>query len=64
AQEQPDHRLRPCRHDRAGGSLPATLIRRTQHPVNEDLTFLVAIIGLGDVGLPLAVAFGKQRPVT
>nr|WP_207148838.1 MarR family EPS-associated transcriptional regulator [Lamprobacter modestohalophilus] len=25
----------------AGVSLPATLIRRTQHPVNEDLTFLV-----------------------
>ncbi|NEX18712.1 MAG: hypothetical protein C1943_19520 [Halochromatium sp.] len=25
----------------AGGSLPATFIQRTQHPVNEDLSFLV-----------------------
>lgn len=28
-----------------------------------DPTLPIAVIGLGDVGLPLAVDFGKQRPV-
>jgi UDP-N-acetyl-D-galactosamine dehydrogenase len=29
-----------------------------------DPTTPIAVIGLGDVGLPLAVEFGKQSPVT
>ncbi len=38
--------------------MPATYAHLT------DPTTPIAVIGLGDVGLPLAVEFGKQSPVT